>query len=198
MDVSSLIPLVLPSVPGALDMDIEAALVDSAREFCERSLLLRLLDTRTVSGPDPNVSYSLPADTEIDMVVQFVVDGRERHPAMVMDYSTPPACTIGWERVGSATLRLHGVPDGAFELKSVLALRPILDAVEFSDELAMFQGALAEGAKASLLLQGESRWFNPQLAAASRGLFESGLAGACSSVARRFSRGGLRTKTSFF
>jgi hypothetical protein len=200
MDISSLIPLVLPAVPGCLDMAIEQALVDTAREFCERSRVVRLLDSRTVPGSsvtsgEVDLSFTLPTYTEVDMVLQAKVNNRDMQPLRVIDFDDLPSGALGWSFVDSDTLRFQGVSGSDFSLKTVLILKPTLDAVVFPDDLARFQDALSEGAKSKLLIDNKATWYNPQLAGVSAAKFEDGVATACLLVARKFSNAPLRTRS---
>lgn len=204
--ISVFMPRTAPMLLAAPEPLIEQALVDSAIEFCERTLVVqRVLEpVRTRKGV-PEYDLDLEQDTTLASVIWVSYAGRKLtnvvqqaqenanayYPADPSAVSTPTQA-----HVFNDTLRLYPAPDvDGGELVVRVAVRPVRNARQFPDELyADWVEVVSSGAVARLaVIPGES-FTNPELAAAMLGRFEKGVSEAKARASTGRMRGNLRVR----
>jgi len=140
--VSDFFPRVIPYLPGCPEPLAARALVDSAIQFCDESLVLRQkLDAfSTVDGVG---SYELdtPTNQQVSRVMKVWLDGVLIGPVPVDDavpMSTPKQKPYAFytTRVDSEfLLNLYPTPDKLYSIVVEAAMRPARDATSLEDDL---------------------------------------------------------------
>lgn len=96
--LSAFFPRLLPSVIGCPEPLAQQALLDSAIEFCDRSLAVTTtLDAVTLREGLASFETETPTDTTIAQVLNLWFDGRQIHPAPYME-ATDVATSTGEPR----------------------------------------------------------------------------------------------------
>lgn len=188
--ISTLLPGVLPQVPGCPRPLAEQAVLHSAAEFCAAShLWSEELAPLDVSAETATYAFAPPAKALVAMVLSVTCFGRRLAPATEewLDDAWP-----GWNETASAKpshyllpsagrVRLAPTPteDGAGALRVVAALVPSDTATELTEVVAQnFGETVVHGALARLLATPGKLWSNPELSVHHGRRFSHGLARA--------------------
>lgn len=177
---SAFYPHVLVHVPGAPDLTIDQALRTAARDFLRRTRawVVWLDPVVTATRPGAEYDFELPAEAELYAVERATQGGRpypvqsfrqrESDPAIYGDAQGP-----GLVSHDRRTFVLTGGMPAAERVQVQVMLIPSASASGLPDELAYrHMEAIAEGAKARLMLTPNASFYNPDLAAVSQQRFE--------------------------
>lgn len=216
-DVTDFLPKVMLSAPGVAEPVAADAIIEAAREFCERTRLWREeFDCAADTNPIDIVPYdATPNANEITLLEDSEVfefdetwcddvlltqkdtawlDDNVTLWRTTTDTGTPAYIT----QLKTNTMML--VP--GFEtatVKAFLFLRPILGAVTLPDFLySQYRDAIAAGALAKLLVIPGQPFTNPDLAAYYQGKFGSKLDDLSSRKTRGQQRARIRLQPSYF
>ena len=161
VDISQFLSRLLPQVPGCSEPLAYQSLVDSAIEFCEKSLAIRQdldaffsVDSRRVYDLDPpTINHS------IARVISVTADGRpltgifeEDVSSLGQDYGRPLA--FHTTRIDNEfVLNLYPIPDERLRIVVHAALKPTRAAQQLDDDLfnnwadAIIDGAISRIAR---------------------------------------------------
>jgi hypothetical protein len=191
---------VLPQLPGAPIPVINYALLQSAIQFAEDSLILQY--EADVVSVRPNVAdYEVPLvdeQTELAMVMRVLLDGRLVNPVASDNRPTHlvPAQTyevVDGEGEDPQLIRLLATPTQSGVLAVRVAVKPKQDAPSVPDELwRHHRYAIGCGAMASLMTQTGKTWSQPALGAAHYKEFRALVAKAQVDANRNETRANLR------
>lgn len=189
-------PQVAVSVPGCPSPVIAVAILRTAVDFCNRSKAYRYTPDTDISIVANAAIYDvdLPMRTEIAWLLAAELDGSplaiRSVGAILQAWTTETGVTTDAVRYSATEVALRKVPDAAGSLRVTVALRPALTASEWPDEMhSLYQEVIAAGALARLFAQPNTNWFDMNMAAYSRSIYESGVTDAeyradrCSSAA---------------
>lgn len=163
----------MPHLPGCSDVLASQALVDSAIDFCNTSMVLRerLEESKTVAGAslyDP----STLAFHRVSRITKVWVDGRELQPVVAQAVGiTPDTQQIprGFYVTREGTdvlLNLLPTPDAEYSLQVEAVLRPARETLQLDDGLFdIWLEPVLEGAKARLMAIPDQPFSNPAGAA---------------------------------
>lgn len=183
---STFYPDVLVHVPGCPDILVDHALCRAAREFLKRTRTwTEWLDaTAATAGTGVEYSFVLPAESALLRLERATING---NPLPVEGYRQRPSdwniYPQGEQSLISADLVsfvLAGTFSAGDSVQVQASLIPSVAASGIPDHLAdQHMEAIAEGAKAILLLTPNTTFLNPGLAAVANDRFESaiGIAG---------------------
>jgi len=207
MKLEALFPYILPDVPGAPDVTVKQALINSAIEFCTLTHVwdeiqdpLPLVDGQADYDVDsPNGGRVLTVKNvwalnrelrpvTMNELVQLIPNWQEATGSMPAYYNTPGD-------LGSITV--YPIPVGAngatITIRAVYT--PSLNAVLLPDPLInRYLEPLMSGAKARLMLTPGKGWSNPQLGAYHQQQFDDGVLKAKIDVLHDKTQGSLRVK----
>lgn len=155
--ISDFFPRLMPFVAGCSEPLATQAIVDSAIEFCEKSLVIQhTIDSfSTVAG---TAAYSLdaPFQQEVARIIRVAVAGRDLYglpqtpmPAAPSDAVAHPLAFYTTRNDSELLLQLEPIPDAAYTVYVRAALRPTKEATQLEDDLytrwsdAVINGALA-------------------------------------------------------
>lgn len=171
--------------PAMMAMD---AIRDAAAEFCERTLVWRVLFDGLAADAAGDLNVSPPPNGEVERVLEVWADGERLEPALEssLDRARP-----GWRdatgRPGAFivypdhAIRLYPAPgdQASTSIRVQSALKPA-DAAEVVPDLLFKQWRqpITAGARARILDQPGMPWFNAGLAAVYRQQFRDGVSRA--------------------
>ena len=169
--VSDLLPRLMPRVVGCPEPMALQALVDSAIEFCERSLVIRhTLDGFSSVPGTRDYELDAPLQQRIARVISVTYDGQAVYavppqmPGELAQVGTPRSYSTRFD--GAAmVLELYPTPDAAGTLVVQVATSPIQGATLLEDELTQrwFDAVLA-GASTRLMVTPNQPFTNFDLA----------------------------------
>lgn len=172
--VSEFFPRLIPFVNGCTEPMAAQALVDSAIDFCQESLAvrLRLAPQQTAAGT-PTFNITPPLDQLVARVLRVWVSGAEIGGGATDQVDDAQAargrpCQY-YTRQNAATLQgfLYPVPDATYPLQVEVALRPTRSATTLEDELLdVWMEPVIEGAKARLMALPDQPFSNVGMAGA--------------------------------
>ncbi len=156
-------PRVMPYVMGCPAPVVDAALIDAAREFCEKTSCWKQTERVYAIGGQSLLEFELPMYSEIVRVGRCIVNG--------LDYAIKPAADLpeDWEsnQPSDHTLyhdtqqeyRLFPAPAQADVISMTTYLRPTLAGTGVDDEtFALYAEAIAAGARAKLQRMPRQPW----------------------------------------
>jgi hypothetical protein len=195
--LSVLRPYVAPHCLGATDMLIDRALLDSAIELCEKSLIQKAnLDAFSTRAGITGYDVDTPADTKVTRIHRLWVNLLEAEP--IDDEQTPVDAYTSAGRTGlprafyeaaPGTVGLYPTPDTVYPVTVRASLKPSRFATTLDDELVEAWGeVIADGALARMFAQLQQPWGNPTLAAAHGGRFQAGISRAILEASRQMTR----------
>lgn len=172
-DFSAFYKDVVSQLPGAPLVMVDYALLQTAIDFCETSLILQV-DADPISVR-PNVAdYEIATDDDqllVAMVMEAKLDGH-RLPAIALDLRNTtiwPSQMYEWgvsELDDPMSIRILATPEEAATLTLRVALKPIQDATSLPDDLLKHhRTCIAAGAMARMMLQPGKTWSQPALGA---------------------------------
>jgi len=188
--LDDLLPYVLPDLPGVSETQAINALISSAIEFCERSLVLQR-DHDPINLVAGRSAYDLDAPT--GYLVHKVMKAWHRNSVLQpiapddMDDArlyNVHAATEGWgtpsgyTHKGERQIALWPPPNEDLEkgLTVRIAIKPKRDVTQFDDDLYQdFIEVIASGAKAKLQITPGKPFSNPQVAGFNQALFTAGV-----------------------
>jgi hypothetical protein len=196
---------VAPLVPSCPDPLIDQAVLDSCIEFCERSLIVRLmLDEMTTTAGEFEIELDPPSDQQVCMLMRAWVDGTEIAPAaedIVGAFGYTASVTgetntggrpIAFYETQAGFIGLHPVPDDAYAVTARVATRPTRSATAV--EQVLFDNwvePIAHGALSRLYAMPGS-WFDAKLSAAYGSMFVAGINRAMVEASRGRNRADVR------
>jgi len=140
--VSDFFTRVIPYLPGCPEPLAARALVDSAIQFCDESLVLRQkLDAFSTVAGDGSYELDAPPSQQISRVMKVWLDGVLIGPVPVDDavpLSTPNQKPYAFytTRIDSEfLLNLYPTPDKVYSIVVEAAMRPIRDVDSLEDDL---------------------------------------------------------------
>jgi len=162
---------VVAQLPGAPLVMVDYALLQTAIDFCETSLILQV--NADPISLRPNVpEYEIAVDDDQLLVAQIMeakIDGR-RLPAVALDLRNTtiwPSQTYEWgdsEVDDPMSIRILGTPEEPATLTLRVALKPKQDASSLPDDLYKHHRvAIGYGAMARMMLQPGKTWSNTPL-----------------------------------
>ena len=171
--------LVLPSVIGCPTITASQAILNACIEFCEKSLIVReVVDPFTTVANVSAYDIELSSGAKLAMIMSASVDskditalGSDDFPNLGTAVSKPQSCRYGEDGM----LQLYPVPDAAYTIGLVVAIKPSRSATAVNDKLFEDWGEhIASGALQRLMLL-PSAWANPALAASHGAYFSAGI-----------------------
>jgi hypothetical protein len=198
----------MPSLPGCGTDIATHELRRAAQEFFGRSRAWRVvLDAISVGINEAEIEI-LPDETQ-QFIVRVESSAWEGQPLAVktveeieskyggdwMDQTgTPDTIT----QMQHGTVRLMPSPVVAGVLRCRVTVKPSDSASGIPDAQAyQYRDAIADGAKARLMLMPKKPWTNPELGGVASGMFEAAITSAASASARAFGRGRIEAKPSW-
>lgn len=167
--VTDFLPRLLPHLPGCVESVASQALVDSAIDFCNTSMVLRerLPESVTVAGEAVYDPSSLPFH-RVSRITKVWVDEGELSPVVAQMVGVTPSTlqkprSFYITREGADVLiNLLPVPDAEYSLQVEVVLRPSRDATQLDDGLFdIWMEPIVEGAKARLMAIPDQPFSNP-------------------------------------
>lgn len=193
-------PHIEPYAPGLTDIQLDRALRDSIRTFCEESFALREDSADFTLVPGNAVVELEPADSTQVVVIgvhELWVRGWGRlQPAMpgVLSADRSRGYVGQFMRLQNNTITLIEPPLDARTGKAILSLCPIDTATNFSDRLLTdFRDAVVPGALGRLYRIPNTPSFNPDAAATSMAIASGEIERARARAMLGNLRGNLRT-----
>lgn len=179
-------PQVLVHVPGAPNPLIAGALRTAARDFFRRTRAwVEWLDpVRTGGGVTAEYDFDLPIESELFALEQATRGGRPYPVQSFRQRQSDPTQFSADQDLGLLsrdlqTFMLVGNMPTDETVQVQVVLIPSAAATGIPDRLASRHlEALAEGAKAQLMLTPDTLFFNPDLAAVANGKFEQAISEA--------------------
>lgn len=174
---------VTPYVPACPAFVVSEHLAEAAARFCQETQCWRVpLPTSSTTADQAQYALAVPAETEVEAVIQLEVNGQRVSP--VLETLEPQATLLdergvprGYTLVGGTTLQLYPTPDGAYPYRGLLAVKPTLAATGVESFIYQTWGrAIAYGAISTLKLVPGKSWTDAPMAAAYAGLFDKGVA----------------------
>lgn len=176
VNLSQFFPRLLPYVVGCPEPLAQQALLDSAIEFCHRSLVVTaMLDPVTIVAGTSTYELDLPAQTAVEQVLDVWRDGTRIEPSPYETttnlYRTPatPQYYYGQDIDEVFNLSLLPSPDTTIAngLRVRVALRPTRSATKVHDILYdRFAEGIVAGALGILMTVADEPFTNPTAAAA--------------------------------
>lgn len=201
MDYETLLPEVLPYVPGCPDQSCLRAIRNATIELCTRSLVWQVLsEQEQLSKGDDAYEIDPPDEAELVMLMEVYIDGREIRPIAPDQMrfvgvgpwptsSGPPSSYIE----SGGTIRFVPLPDVSFKIVTRAAFRPTLDSTAFDDSLYRdWWEAIRSGALSRLQMIPGQSWSDMKTAGVNAALFAKGLGNAKIAANRGRSRAELR------
>lgn len=185
--ISALYSRLLIQVPGCPEPTAEQALLDTAIEFCEKTLVLRQeLDVIVTRDGLGQFDLDPPTDQHaIARVVSVTFDGRPLKGAFpddtyALDTNTGNPRIYYTRRTDNEfTLNLYPVPDSRKRVITTVALRPTRNATEIDDDLYNYHAdALVHGAVSRLTVIPNQPFTDLAYASASLAMFRDDMARA--------------------
>lgn len=177
----TLYPWVLPYVLGCPTPTVDRALCDAMREFCTGApVWVEWSDDVTADGTTQRFDFDIPRGAELVKARRCVVNGQDygvRSSADLPDdwqdeEATDPDSTL--IQIDNAEFLVVPMPSSGHVIRVELVLKPTITATTFADVmLDRFAEAIADGAKARLLLVPGQAWTNPAMAGLCKGQFDA-------------------------
>jgi hypothetical protein len=204
ISIDSLLPLVLPYLPGVSDVVAQHHLLRAAIEFCRRSNVDRFdIDPITTVAGVAVYDIDLPTNAvSFSSILSAAIDGVALELIRPADVSASPgsgrpiAC-FGLDADGSASIKLIGTPDAAYTITAVVAVEPHRKTTVLSNRMVRHDQAVAYGALARMMDVPGQPWSNPQLAAYYRSLFDNEILDAEAEADAGYSASVVRTRSVF-
>jgi hypothetical protein len=158
--IEDFLPRVLPFVPACPDITALQAVVDSAVEFCEQSLIIRHEPEpfQTVEGVS-EYDIDIPSQHAFSRVIYVTVDGVELAPIPTEWQPTPtssdskPRLFFVSNNEEELLLNLYPVPNRDYTVRMSMALKPMRDSQQVPDVLYdNWADGVCYGALARLML----------------------------------------------
>lgn len=194
---TSLLPEVLPSVPGCADIVAVNAIRNSVIEFCERTLYWQeLQDSATVTTADFPYDLKAPAGARVTQVLAVIVNGTPIDPtgadalAAVSNWQNHTAQQpLAYYHITPQQIGLYPALGTSATLQIRVAYAPTRTATAFEEYLYQtYMEALADGALYRLLGMPGRAWSNPELGLFHRRKFQQAVQGAAVDANKTFSR----------
>ncbi len=204
IDIDDFLPEALRWAPNTSDPVAYRAIINAAREVCERGRIWREPDQMTITAPACQSVCTIP-DADIVFIEAALLDGRELKPVTVTWLNkTYPRWNLESEEVNSAryitqiepnTLTIYPLASGTLSLQ--LVLKPSRSALNLPRFLLdEYYELIGRGAAASILTDPNSP--NPQLGLAHQQWFSTELDRFAYKAARGQQRAPLRTRGAYF
>lgn len=203
--LSAFFPDFMAELPSCDEVSGERAVRNACIEFCAMSLAVRFEAAQiTTTANVAEYPFVPPTDTQVIQVVQVRWNGYELDPVSVDELDDRYAgdwrtkkerSPLGYTQLGRTSLLLVPVPIDTSTLDMTLAIAPTRAAATVDDVLYnIYADTIAAGAKASLMMRPQTPYTNPQLAAANRQKFLSGVSLAKRSAYKSNTRGPLQAR----
>ena len=175
----------------------ERAVRNAAREFCERTGVLRTsLDPVVTHGAISIYPFDAASQMEVVKVLSASLDGQEL--ALLLPDEAGSGAR-GLVVLNPAEFLLQPVPATGQKVLVTATLTPSLKATGIDDLVyARHAEAIAQGAKARLYDMAEQPFSNPERAAKARENFEEAVGKCARDASKGYSRAPQRTVPSFF
>ena len=163
--IDRIIDLVSPYVLGCPSPQIKLAIIESARQFCERTKCWKENASAGVTSVGvTDYPITLPDQSEDVALEGVTIDGRDLTLGISSGSASDPTfyASPGW-----GSVRITPTPTVAGKvIVASLALQPAATATQLPDLLVGRYGAsIADGAIGRLMAQPGKQWSNPQLSA---------------------------------
>jgi hypothetical protein len=179
-----MMPLVVPYLSGVPDISVKMALSRAATDFFARTQLWReeLQPVSTVEGR-AEVALTPPSQAKVESVLWVMcgvselvhTDARFVAPALVTQVGSPRFFWI----VDDSRIHLHPIPDAAYPVRVMAALKPDTDTDEVEDWIFdTWADALADGAIWYLADIPNKHWSDAALAQTHKIRFDRAIANA--------------------
>lgn len=194
---------------GALDFDIDRAVLDACIEFCDKTQIIRLtLDSFQTTAGAAEYDIDAPAGSRLCQILRVWCDGVEIRPMQEDQaegrgafFSNPDGRSrpSAFAELSTGVLTLMPTPDKAYPVVMRVATKPSRSATSVDDKLFEdWAEVIAHGALARLLMQSDgtdTKPRNPAKAKAHAETFEAGIRAAMLEAVRGNTRGELRVET---
>lgn len=187
---------VMPEVPGVTRQLAERAIIDTTRDFCDRTEAWQDTesDVPIVSGKT-QYTFTLPPDSELVRVM-----------AVTTSNGTVPVVTLyemdtqhySWRTVEGDVVRavipsptgfvVFPIPTADSTLTILRALRPTVDAATIPDLVLRYRSCVVDGVVARLLRMADKPWTDFNMAAYKDAMYLRGVGEARSEVGRGFGK----------
>lgn len=178
-------PDVLIHAMSAPDPLVRQALCRSAREFFTKSRAWTewLEGTQTTQGASVEYDFEIPTQSQLLTIERATLDGNplrvDSFRQRTSDVATNQQGDKALVSSDLASFFLAGEYAGGSRVQAFVTLIPSLLATGIPNHLAnRHMEAIAEGAKAILLMTPDTDFYKPELAGIARSLFESAIANA--------------------
>lgn len=208
VSVDSFLRFVLPAAPTAAQISAERYIVDSAIEVCVKTGIWRetLAVVENVAG-QPDVTLSLPQDSQLIQITDLYFDGRHIEPVgpdSVQNegdswFEKTSSLPRGYFSTRPGVITLFPVPDVVADVRVSAKLAPSRDAQELPDVLLnQYAETVAKGAIYRLLMEPNQAYSDPRKASFVQEEFRDCLAAIQRQAQKGFSRARFRTKPFFY
>lgn len=204
VDIDDFLPEALRYAPNTSDFVAIRALIQAARDLCQRCILWRESDRFEITAPDMQGLCTIH-DADIVKIINAQLDGMTLEPrtAAWLDeheplWSTPdaPVATARYvTQTAPGTVTIVPKATGIMDVR--LVLKPSMDAVSMpAFLLSEYRDEIGRGAAARILTDPNST--NPQLGLDHRAWFEARLDHLCVQSVKGQHGARLRTKGAYF
>jgi len=170
-DLSSLYPYIMPELPGCPDPIVDRVIVDSVREFCRRTDLLRNTENLSILVGEDSYSLSPPVGNEVLDIKRVYLDGidiplyREDSGLVKINSSSEGESIIYYTWKPQDTIVTHPIPSTLLDntLDVDYSYQPLRTATTIPDEVFdRWAECLAAKVKSILMRQAGKSWSNPE------------------------------------
>lgn len=200
MNLTDLMPHVLPNVSGCPSPTALFHIRQAAIEFCERTLVWQAdLEEITSVADDDTYAMTFPTGSALVKLLAFTVDGDEAS-VVTADKGRRMALNdcggdVAWT-LDRVNLKVHPTPTVDGTVYGILAaLKPTQTATTIADSLGEHYAAdIAAGALAGLYRMKGVGWSDPVMATDRRDWFQRRIGVVAGQVSKGFGRGRRRVK----
>lgn len=186
---------------SAPEPTVDQALLDAARELLRRTRAWRvwLEPVTTLAADNQAATFAIPTASEIVRIERATLDGQPFEVGNATleraDWSRFTAGTKALLSANLTTYVLRGTFPAGQALQVQVSLQPGDEATGIPDDLAArFHNVIADGAIAELLLIPGTDFYNPELAALRRNLFDQAIGEATVQLHRGYTATVPRTR----
>lgn len=199
-------PRIAPSVYGCLEEVIDRAVLDTAIDFCERSMILKRM-AASFATVASQLEYTLPvtADTSISTIMRMWCGDQELTPfnednvgtpfgfvSAITGFSSNKGTPRNFHQTGSGVIAFYPIPDSVYQINIRAAMRPLRSSTQIDDILFEdWVEPIVDGALSRLYLM-PGDWASSTLAKFHSERYEVGLNAALSEASKGVARAQLR------
>lgn len=169
---------VMPYVLGCPSPTVDAALIDSAREFCQRTKCWTQNEPAYVFTGEARGEFDIPSGTDLLQVKRVTVNGKDYKVKdaadLPEDWATNPPNDNTLYQVSQLEYLIFPMPSAADAISMTLVLQPTYSGEGVDDETHdLYAEAIAAGARARLQRMPRQDWTDISQAAIDGAYFTS-------------------------